>query len=860
MNTRRQLLKKSMLLTGLAGWDSLWEASVARAASIGPVHGSTYRDAEHVVVLMQENRSFDHCFGTLKGVRGFNDPHPVPLPNGNPVWLQSNATGETYAPFRFDIKDTKITWMGDIPHSRSSQVDASNLGKHDGWLESKRPRHKAYADHPLTMGYYTRDDIPFNYALADAFTVCDQNFCSAMTSTWPNRLLLWSGTVRGSQTGTAKAYIRNDIPDGEACWTTFPELLERNGISWRVYQNDLTAGGGFSGEERSWLSNFGCNLLEHFAQYQVQFSPRYVQGLKSLIEQMPREIAPLKERLKKAAAGSPEEAKLRKDIDAKEKVLADARAGLLKWSREAFEQLSPEERSLHEKAFVSNAGDPDFHSLTTLTYDDDGEKRELEVPKGDVLHQFREDVRGGRLPTVSWLVGPQKFSDHPSAPWYGSWYVSEILDILTENPKVWEKTIFILTYDENDGYFDHIPPFVAPDPSNPESGKCSPGIDTASEYIRRDRELEEGVDAKEAREGPVGLGFRVPMVIASPWTRGGRVCSQVFDHTSVFRFIQSFINEKEGRPVINESNVSLWRKTVSGDLTSAFQANAEDPGKDGISPLERDAYIQSIYNAKFKSEPARCRALSAAEVTQIARDPSSSLLLPHQEPGIKPSCALPYQIYAEARLGEGGNSVRVRMEARSDVFGERSVGSPFTIFTPGRKSDPREAESDVPAPDYGSRSYAVIAGEDLDDTWKLDEFGSGIYHLRVYGPNGFVRVMKGSVGDPGLEMRCEYEQQDGESGNLSGNVRLMVRNLDSDRSYTIEVRDRSYGQGIVKREIPSSSASGGIESVNLDLSGSHAWYDFTVKVDGFDTFARHYAGHVETGRESFSDPQMGRVV
>ena len=109
-------------------------------------------------------------------------------------------------------------------------------------------------------------------------------------------------------------------------------------------------------------------------------------------------------------------------------------------------------------------------------------------------------------------------------------------------------------------------------------------------------------------------------------------------------------------------------------------------------------------------------------------------------------------------------------------------------------------------------------------------------------------------------MRCEYEQQDGESGNLSGNVRLMVRNLDSDRSYTIEVRDRSYGQGIVKREIPSSSASGGIESVNLDLSGSHAWYDFTVKVDGFDTFARYYAGHVETGRESFSDPQMGRVV
>jgi phospholipase C len=95
----------------------------------------------------------------------------------------------------------------------------------------------------------------------------------------------------------------------------------------------------------------------------------------------------------------------------------------------------------------------------------------MAIPKGDVLHQFRKDVGTGHLPAVSWLVAPENFSDHPSSAWFGAWYVAEALNILTRNPEVWKKTVFVLTYDENDGYFDHVPPFVAPDPDNPESGK-----------------------------------------------------------------------------------------------------------------------------------------------------------------------------------------------------------------------------------------------------------------------------------------------------------------------------------------------------------------------------------------------------
>src|SRR5690606_17616361 len=130
--------------------------------------------------------------------------------------------------------------------------------------------------------------------------------------------------------------------------------------------------------------------------------------------------------------------------------------------------------------------------------------RQVNIPKGDMLHQFRTDVDKGQLPTVSWIIGPQNFSDHPSAPWYGAWYVSEIMDILTRNPEVWKKTIFLVTYDENDGYFDHVPPFVAPNPAVPGTGRCSPGIDTAIEHTLAEQEIREGIAPKQARSGPVG--------------------------------------------------------------------------------------------------------------------------------------------------------------------------------------------------------------------------------------------------------------------------------------------------------------------------------------------------------------------
>ncbi|MBS1935425.1 MAG: hypothetical protein JST96_15600 [Bacteroidetes bacterium] len=243
MDTRRSFLKKSAFLSGAAAMAQVLPPSIQRALAIDPKPGSTFMDAEHIVLLMQENRSFDHAYGALRGVRGFNDPRAISLPNKNKVWLQTNKEGDTYAPFRLDIKDTKITWMGSLPHGRRSQMEARNDGKYDNWLEAKKSDNddNAYINMPLTMGYYTREDIPFYYALADAFTICDQNFCSSLTGTDPNRSYFWSGTVRGEHKVESKPYVQNDDIEAGIEWETFPERLEKAGISWKVYQNEIAA-------------------------------------------------------------------------------------------------------------------------------------------------------------------------------------------------------------------------------------------------------------------------------------------------------------------------------------------------------------------------------------------------------------------------------------------------------------------------------------------------------------------------------------------------------------------------------------------------------------------------------------------
>src|SRR3984957_6145902 len=291
-HSRRDFFKAAAMLSGAAGASGFLPDSIQRALAIEPAPGSTYMDAEHIVILMQENRSFDHALGMLQGVRGFNDPRALRLANGNSVFVQTDAKGTSYAPWRLDIRDTRITWMGSIPHSRNSQVDAWNGGQHDGWLEAKRSYSREYAPLPLTLGHYTREDLPFYYALADAFTVCDQSYCSVMTSTTPNRSTFWTGTVRDQQRADSKVYMRNnEILAGGMTWKTYPERLQEAGIKWKFYQKELTTTGGFKGEEAGWLGNFGCNLLENFAAYNVEAYSGAVLALQEQIAKLNEAMA-----------------------------------------------------------------------------------------------------------------------------------------------------------------------------------------------------------------------------------------------------------------------------------------------------------------------------------------------------------------------------------------------------------------------------------------------------------------------------------------------------------------------------------------------------------------------------------------
>jgi phospholipase C len=840
METRRSFLKKAGLLSGGVGVLNSLPPSIQKALAINPAIGSSFYDAEHVVFLMQENRSFDHAFGSLQGVRGFNDPRAVQLPDKNKVWLQTNKEGETYAPFRLDIKDTKITWMGCLPHSWDNQVDARNDGKFDKWLDVKHSGEKAFDAMPLTMGYYNREDIPFYYSLADAFTVCDQHFCSSLTGTTPNRLHFWTGTIRGKQEAAAQANVWNGDADyvTEVSYKTYPERLEENGISWKIYQNEISSGVGLEGEADAWLTNFGDNPIEYFTQYNVRLSAGYIANLPKRQTTLQQSINELEQKLKSQPESAVDKDEWEKQLSGQKQELEKVIKEQKIYTREKYNSLSPFEKNIHDKAFTNNQKDPFFHELTSLKYKEGNTERELNIPKGDVLHQFRQDVDKGTLPAVSWLVAPQYFSDHPDSPWFGAWYVSEVMDILTANPEVWKKTIFILTYDENDGYYDHVPPFVAPDPYKENTGKVSKGIDTKLEFVTNEQQSQK----EYARESPIGLGFRVPMVIASPWTRGGFVCSEVFDHTSSLQFLEKFLEKKSGKK-ITEPNINEWRRTVCGDLHSAFRPyNGEKISKPLF--LEKEKFIEEIYDAKFKQLPNNYKKLSKTEIAEINQKGHLSSLMPSQEKGIRSCCPLPYELYVNGNMDKGRNKIEINFKAGNTLFAN-SAGSPFYVYA----ISPYEQQQ------WRTWNYAVRAGFEEKDEWKLAAFANGEYHLRIYGPNGFYREFAGNKNEPFINVNCNYERSSINVKKLTGNISLVITNNEPN-AVTIEIKDNSYKTGTQKKLIAPNATI----TIVLSQSKVYGWYDFSVTVNGNSSFEKRFAGHVETGAISKTDPFMGQVI
>ena len=262
--TRRRVLGNAARLAAAAVASTILPPNVRRALTAAPLMGAL-KDVKHVVLLMQENRSFDHYFGTMAGVRGFDDANALRLESGKSVFHQPDAQSPDghLLPFHLDTLKTNAQKVPSTSHAWGVQHEAWNGGKMNQWLPAHRKADKEKG--PYCMGYYTRDDIPFQFALAEAFTICDAYHCSVLGPTWPNRMYWMTGTIdpNGKHGGPI---IRNKAPKEGFTWTTYAERLEKARISWKVYQQK---------------DHYGCNMLENFKAFRKSAagSPLRLKGI-----------------------------------------------------------------------------------------------------------------------------------------------------------------------------------------------------------------------------------------------------------------------------------------------------------------------------------------------------------------------------------------------------------------------------------------------------------------------------------------------------------------------------------------------------------------------------------------------------
>jgi phospholipase C len=256
--------------------------------------------------------------------------------------------------------------------------------------------------------------------------------------------------------------------------------------------------------------------------------------------------------------------------------------------------------------------------------------------------------------------------------------------------------------------------------------------------------------------------------------------------------------------------------------------------------------MQEIYNAKFKKLPNNFKALSAEEARELGQQPSSSIL-PQQEPGTKPSNALKYELYVDGRLSDDGKNFIIRFKAAKDIFKEEALGAAFNVYAPGNYMN-TEKKTFEPVKTW---AFAVKAGDEIEYHWPLEAFEGDQYHLKVYGPNGFFREFLGSKADAGIEATCKPLKK-----RKKANRQLEV-NIKNQGNQTLKLKwaDDKYQ----KKEKAFDLKPGAEERFILDTTSSHGWYDFSVFSPEIKSVKVHYAGRLETGADSISDPYMGRL-
>ncbi len=443
---------------------------VRAAASVKP-HGSDLEAIDHVIFLMMENRSYDHYFGSYEKGRGFDD-HPA---HSLGVFAQDYPD----APSGIFPADKLLPWhlrssagfecTDDLTHDWGPMHLCWNEGKMDSWVKVHTSSTYEGPHGAMTMGYYNRQDLPFYYALADHFTLLDAYHAAILGPTHPNRLMANSGTIDPAGIAGGPVTDTNFTPDvvWNCTWTTMQELLQENGIPWKVYN---PSNSGVSGTKYAALS-----------KYPTWDSALYNPIANPEVMTVTDQVLPY------------------------------------------FTAFRSPRSPLYDRAFNNF-----FPS------------------------DFVKDIASGNLPSVSWIIPPLGFDEHPSSsPDNGMWFTSMVLDALVSNPDVWSKTALFLMYDENDGWFDHVAPPTAPAGTRGEFLSASPPTVGDPEPGTLDI------------TGPLGLGVRVPAMMISPFSRGGHVATELFDHTSQLQLVA----ERFG---VGVPNVSDWRRHLVGDLTSTL--------------------------------------------------------------------------------------------------------------------------------------------------------------------------------------------------------------------------------------------------------------------------------------------------
>ncbi len=732
--SRRTFIGGAAAVTGAAAVAAALPTTEAQAAPghqppKGHLHGDI-RDIRHVVVLMQENRSFDHYFGSLKGVRGFGDRSTITLPGGRSVfqqpttapglpvvstqypWHLSDAPASAYpAGHRPPSSEVGAQGYGGTAHSWDDQHGAWYGGLMNGWVFAKGGL--------TTLGYLNRKDIPFHYALADTYTVGDAYHCSVLSATGPNRTYLWSATIDAQQKYSSyTAYNGGDELGRNLLWPTYAETLQKAGVSWHVYQCQ---------------DDYGDNALEYFKTF-AQYDP--TQG------------------------GTPAPGNVFYDNG------------------------------------VKNVPEP----VTGLTANAD-----------NLANAIKADVVAGKLPQVSWVVTNQAFSEHPDgAPNDGAYYIHQVLSALNADPDVFNSTLVIIDYDENDGQFDHVPPPVPAPGEKDEFYLETTGL-LAQHGVRKPM--------------PVGLGFRVPLILISPWTRGGYVTSEVSDHTSVIQFIEKW-TDAIGKPA-RCPNISAWRRKVCGDLTQAFDFRSP---VFGLPVLPATTVIGDPAGGSYTP-------------------PVTSNVMPIQEPGRRPARPLPYQPNANLDSFAIGDHGRIQAKLSFSNSGPHvSRASHFAVYD---NLAPDQSLADYPARFPGQYTVEASTSARTTPVVGVVEIGAGVgdgrYDLTIVGPNRFLRHFAGDTNNAaGKSAHVQAVYDDGGFGPRPKLLLRLINTGSTSATFTVAAHNYSADRPQTYHVPPHGTA---VHSVN-PLASTKGWYDLIVELSGDSCWSRRYVGHLENGHAS----------